>query len=68
MSRQLALGSNDFPSYIAVYPWSAGFGTKYADPATLSAGYGFGVAFGDVGVPPLSVSPSLMSWGLKIRN
>ena len=24
--------------YITAYPWSSGFGTKYANPATLPAG------------------------------
>lgn len=29
-------GSNvDASPYMAAYPWSSGFGTKYADPATL---------------------------------
>ena len=31
--------------FISVYPWSSGFGAKYADPATLVAGLANGVAF-----------------------
>ena len=31
--------------FISTYPWSAGFGTKYANPATLPASSGLGVAF-----------------------
>ena len=31
--------------YISVYPWTGAFGTKIADPATLPAGTGSGVAF-----------------------
>ena len=37
--------AHDVSPYISVYPWSSGFGTKYADPATLPTGTGFGVAF-----------------------
>ena len=32
--------------YITAYPWSSsGFGAKFADPTTLPAGTGYGVAF-----------------------
>ena len=31
--------------FISVYQWSAGFGAKYADPATLPTGTGRGVDF-----------------------
>ena len=31
--------------FISVYPWSSGFGTKYANPATLPTGFGRSVAF-----------------------
>jgi hypothetical protein len=31
--------------YITAYPWNAGFGVKYANPATLPAGNGQSVAF-----------------------
>ena len=36
--------------YISVYPWSSGFGTKYANPATLPTGTGNGVAFSPVSI------------------
>jgi hypothetical protein len=36
--------------YVTAYLWSSsGFGTKYADPATLPTGTGIGVAFSPVG-------------------
>ena len=31
--------------FISVYPWASGFGTKYANPSTLPASTGNGVAF-----------------------
>ena len=31
--------------FISAYPWSAGFGTKYADPSTLPTGNGRRVSF-----------------------
>jgi Flp pilus assembly protein TadG len=34
---------------ISIYPWSAGFGTKYADPATLPTGVGNRVTFNPAG-------------------
>ena len=37
--------AHDTSPYISVYPWSSGFGTKYANPATLPTGNGYGVAF-----------------------
>ena len=30
--------SHDTSPFVTAYPWSSGFGTKYADPATLPAG------------------------------
>jgi hypothetical protein len=30
---------------VTAYPWSSGFGTKYANPATLPAGIGRAVTF-----------------------
>ena len=30
---------------ISTYPWSAGFGTKYANPSTLPTNSGFSVSF-----------------------
>jgi hypothetical protein len=36
--------------FITAYPWSgSGFGTKFANPATLPTGYGNNVAFSPVG-------------------
>ena len=37
--------AHDVSPYISTYPWSAGFGTKYANPATLPTGGGYSVAF-----------------------
>jgi hypothetical protein len=31
--------------FISTYPWSAGFGTKYANPATLPGAYGYSTEF-----------------------
>jgi hypothetical protein len=31
--------------FVTAYPWSSGFGTKYANPATLPSNNGYGVAF-----------------------
>jgi len=31
--------------YVTAYPWSSGFGTKYANPSTLPANICFDVAF-----------------------
>jgi hypothetical protein len=43
-SNFIAVAYSDSP-YISAYPWSAGFGTKYADPATLPTDTGRSVAF-----------------------
>ena len=40
----IAVGHATTP-YISVYPWNAGFGTKYANPATLPAADAQGVAW-----------------------
>ena len=40
----IATGYTNSP-YISAFPWSSGFGTKYADAATLPTGTGNGVAF-----------------------
>ena len=40
----IAVSSTGSP-YIQAYPWSSGFGTKYANPATLPAGQGNEVAW-----------------------
>lgn len=40
----------DTPPYVAAYPWSgSGFGTKYANPATLPTDSGTAVAFSPAG-------------------
>ena len=44
MGADIAVAHATTP-FISVYPWSAGFGTKYTNPATLPAGTGWGVAF-----------------------
>jgi hypothetical protein len=41
----LAIATNDISPYITAYPWSSGFGTKYANAATLPTGNARGVAF-----------------------
>jgi len=44
-ARSIAVASENAPS-VSAYPFSpSGFGTKFADPATLPAGQGNGVAF-----------------------
>ena len=40
----IAVGHDNSP-YVSVYPWDAGFGTKYSNPSTLPTGIGYGVAF-----------------------
>jgi hypothetical protein len=43
--QAIAVGHDTTP-FVTVYPWSsAGFGTKYADPATLPTNFGLSVAF-----------------------
>ena len=34
---------------VSVYPWNAGFGARYASPATLPTGTGLGVSFNKLG-------------------
>jgi hypothetical protein len=47
--QAIAVAHNTSPN-ISAYPWSgSGFGTKYADPATLPTGQGNGVAFSPAG-------------------
>ena len=43
-TNAIAVAHSNTP-YITAYPWSAGFGTKYADPATLPPSIGRSVAF-----------------------
>lgn len=50
---------------VSVFPWSAGFGTKYADPTTTSTGQLFGVSFGSTGTNIItggSDSPYVHAW------
>ena len=48
-SYYLAVAHTNSP-YVTVYPWSvSGFGTKFANPATLPTGQGYGVAFSPTG-------------------
>ena len=65
--------------FVSVYPWSAGFGTKYADPATPPASTGNGVDFSPNGTdiaiahnttPFISVYPwtSGTGFGTKYAN
>jgi WD40 repeat protein len=65
--------------FVTVYPWSgSGFGTKFANPATLPVSNGFGVAFspaGDAiavingGSPAITVYPwSGAGFGTKYAN
>jgi len=63
--------------YISVYPWSAGFGTKYADPSTLPTGVGRSVAFNTLGTaiavthstsPYISVYPWSAGFGTKYAD
>jgi hypothetical protein len=44
----LAAGHGTTP-FVSAYPWSAGFGTKYADPATLPGVYANDLAFNPAG-------------------
>ena len=41
--------SHSTSPFVSAYPWSAGFGTKYSNPATLPTGTGYGVAFSPSG-------------------
>jgi hypothetical protein len=71
--------AHDTTSFVSAYPWSgSGFDTKYANPATLPAGTGDGVAFtpaGDAiavahgGSPYISAYPwSGSGFGTKYAN
>ena len=47
--QYIAVSSTGTP-FVSAYPWSgSGFGTKFADPATLPTGFGRGVAFNPTG-------------------
>jgi hypothetical protein len=74
--QAIAIAHNTAP-YITVYPWNAGFGTKYANPATLPTGDGNGVAFSPSGndiavahftAPYISVYPWNAGFGTKYAN
>ena len=63
--------------YISAYPWSSGFGTKYANPATLPTGSGYGVAFSPDGAtiafaysasPYISAYPWSSGFGTKYAD
>ena len=63
--------------YISVYPFSAGFGTKYSNPATLPAGNGQAVVFSPDGAtiavahsttPFISVYPFSAGFGTKYAD
>ena len=43
LARDVAVAHSDSP-FVSAYPFSAGFGTKYADPAVLPTGTGRNVA------------------------
>ena len=56
--KDIAISHSTDP-YVSAYPWApgAGFGVKYADPATKPTGTGRGVAFMETSyIPPIVVS------------
>ena len=72
----IAVAYNDTP-FISTYPWSAGFGTKYANPATLPTSVGRGVSFNPAGTaiavahdvsPFISTYPWSAGFGTKYAN
>jgi len=73
----IAIAHSSSP-FISAYPWSAGFGTKYANPGTLPTGIGFGVAFNRAGdaiavahsslTPFISAYPWSAGFGTKYSN
>ena len=61
--------------FVAAYPWSAGFGTKYSNPGTVPTGNGNNAAFGasDIAVahvttPFVSAYPWSAGFGTKYSN
>jgi hypothetical protein len=62
--------------YVAAWPWSAGFGTKYTNPVTLPTGQSFGAAFQfdyDVAIahstsPYITTYPWSAGFGTKYAN
>ena len=87
-SRSFLFGNNLFATsfvvithnttpFVTAYPWSSGFGTKYANPATLPAGTGNGVAFSPSGndvviahntTPFVTAYPWSSGFGTKYAN
>ena len=76
-SRAVIAVAHSTTPFISVYPWSAGFGTKYADPGTLPPNTGYGVAFSPSGdtiavvhgtTPFISVYPWSAGFGTKYAN
>lgn len=75
-STDIALAHNGFP-YITAYPWSNGFGTKYADPSTLPSATAFGTTFSTIGSsisvahqssPYITAYPFSGGFGTKYAN
>ena len=69
--------AQDASPYVSTYPWSAGFGTKYANPATLPTGTGTSVAFNSAGTaiavahyttPCISTYPWSAGFGTKYAD
>lgn len=60
--KYIAIAYNTSPR-ILVYPWSAGFGTKYANPATLPGNQARATSFsltgGALAVTSLTTSPNI---------
>jgi len=72
--NQIAVAHDSSP-FISAYPFSAGFGTKYADPGTLPVGRGYGVAFnsdsiavGHQSSPSITAYPFSAGFGTKYAN
>jgi hypothetical protein len=53
--------AHDTDPFVSAYPWTpgAGFGLKYADPATKPASTGFGVAFTSGGTPKRAMGSNI---------
>jgi hypothetical protein len=56
-STAIAVAHANVP-YISAYPWSNGFGSKYANPATLPPSTGYGTAFS-----PSGAHIAVVHWG-----
>jgi len=76
LAQFIAIAHTTTP-FISTYPFSAGFGTKYANPATLPVGTGNGVAFNPAGTniaiahattPFISAYPWSAGFGTKYAN